>query len=153
MSNMPVYKIRIKEGTFEIELQGDKEWVERKIKEFIAEKKLKTTRLLEAPSESIPETLGEFLDVKGNPRKHTDIVAVFAYWLLKKKGLRLFNVKDIIECYKITRIAKPKNPNQIINANVRRHIFAEADEKKDGLKAWVLTRTGEAYVEQMGRSG
>jgi len=32
---------------------------------------------------------------------------------------------------------------------VTSHLFAEAKEKKDGLKAWVITRTGEEYVEQM----
>jgi hypothetical protein len=28
-------------------------------------------------------------------------------------------------------------------------LFAEAREKKDGLKAWILTRTGEEFVENM----
>jgi len=97
----------------------------------------------------MPETLGEFLDQKGNPSKHTDSMAVFAYWLFKVKKMKSFNVKDIIDCYNKTRKAKPSNPNQIINENVKRRIFAEASEKKDGLKAWVITRTGEEYVEKM----
>jgi hypothetical protein len=142
------YRIKIRKGDFEVEVQGDKIWVESKFKEL-------TTQEVAIPvskkvaTEGIPETLGEFLDQKGNPSKHTDSMAIFAYWLFKVQKAESFNVKDMIDCYDKTRKAKPSNPNQIINQNVQRHIFAEASEKKDGLKAWVITRTGEEFVEQM----
>ena len=97
----------------------------------------------------MPETLGEFLESKGNPEKHTDLVAVYAFWLFKKEGLQSFNVKDIISCYDKTRRAKPKNVNQIINVGVHGNVFSEVKEKKDGLKAWVITKAGENFVNQM----
>jgi len=87
--------------------------------------------------------------MKGNPKKHADATVVFAYWLFKGENMESFNAKDIEECYDRTRKPKPKNINQIINNNVSRHYFAEAKEKKDGFKAWVITRPGEEYVEQM----
>jgi hypothetical protein len=145
----PIYKIRLRKGDFELEVQSnDRDWVETKFQEL---KKQETVvaKVEALEKRHIPETLGEFLDKKGNPQKHTDRVTVFAYWLFKVEKMELFNVKDIIDCYNKTRIPKPSNPNQIINQNVATHIFAETTEKKDGYKAWVITRTGEQYVEQM----
>jgi hypothetical protein len=77
------YKLRFKKGDFEVEAQGDKEWVEKKFSELM-------TKKTNVPSEEnkkdfLPETLGEFLDEKGNPQRHTDVTAVYAYWLFKKK--------------------------------------------------------------------
>jgi hypothetical protein len=142
------YKIRFRKGDFEAEAQGDRDWVERKFKELVSED-FKASLPKELSHGDMTDTLGEFLDIKGNPQKHTDVVAVYAYWLFKKEGFQSFNVKNIIDCYDKTRRAKPKNPNQIINANVSSHLFSEASEKKESLKAWVITRTGEEYVEQM----
>lgn len=147
MDNM-TYKINFRKGDFQVEVQGDKEWVEKKFKELISED-FKASLPKEPAKGGLPETLGEFLDKKGNPKKHTDIIAVYAYWLFKKEGFQSFNVKDIVTCYDATRMPKPTNPNQIINTNVSSHVFAEANEKKDGLKAWVITKTGEEFVEQM----
>ena len=147
MSEM-TYKIKLRKGDFEIELQGDQKWVEDKFKELTGEESpLPVAEKVLA--EGMPETLGEFLDQKGNPKKHTEVVAVFAYWLFKVEKMNSFNVKDIVVCYDSVRKAKPTNPNQIINTDVASHLFAQASEKKEGLKAWILTRTGEEFVEQM----
>jgi hypothetical protein len=143
------YRIKLKKGDFELEVQGDKLWVESKFKQLTTEE-ISILGAREAMPRGMPETLGEFLDQKGNPQKHTDVVAVFAYWLFKVEKMESLNVKDIVECYNKTRKEKPSNPNQIINTNVASHLFAEATEKKDGYKAWVITRTGEEYVEKMG---
>lgn len=141
------YRIKFRKGDFEVEAQGDKEWVEKKVAELISQKS--STFPQGKKDENLPETMGEFLDEKGNPQKHTDVTAVYAYWLFKKEGFSSFNVKDIVDCYDKTRKPKPSNPNQIINTNVSSHLFAEASEKKDNLKAWVITRSGEEYVEQL----
>jgi len=142
------YRIKVRKGDFEVEVQGDKDWVEGKYKELTTQEK--TVSLgVQTAAKGMPETLGELLDLKGNPSKHTDSMAVFAYWMYKVEKKNSFNVKDIIDCYDKTRKAKPSNPNQIINQDVARHIFSEAPEEKDGLKAWVITRTGEEYVEEM----
>lgn len=142
------YRIKVRRGDFEVEVQGDKDWVEGKFTELSAQEAA-IPIAKEVAVRGTPATLGEFLDQKGNPSKHTDTMAVFAYWLFKVEKMQSFNVKDIISCYDKTRKAKSSNPNQIINQNVARHILAEASGEKDGLKAWVITRTGEEYVEQM----
>jgi len=142
------YRIKYRKGDFEVEVQGDKDWVESKFKELTSKEIAIAAE--EAPKiEGMPATLVEFLDMKGNPKKHTDATAVFAYWLFTVEKTQSFKVKDILGCYDRTRKIKPRNLNDIMNTNVKRHIFAEAREKKDGLKAWVITLKGEEYVQQM----
>ena len=126
----------------------DKEWVEDKFEELTSEEPAIITKE-EKKTEGLPETLVEFLEIKGNPKKHVDIAAVFAYWLLKAEKVSVFNGKDIEGLYERTRTTKAKNPSDIIYKNVRKHFFAEVKEGKDGLKAYQLTRKGEEYVEQM----
>ena len=147
MYDMP-YRIRVKKGDLEVEVEGDKQWVEDKFKELTVEKSYAPVAS-EAKTEIIPSTLVEFLEAKGNPQKHTELVIVFAYWLLKVEKMEAFNVKDIISCYDKTRRVKPKNANQIINTDVRSNLLAEASEKKDGYIAWFLTHTGEQVVVNM----
>lgn len=147
MSEMQ-YKIGLRKGDFEVVVEGSREWVEKKFEELISGD-FESSLLEHLQEGGMPETLGEFLDERGNPKKHTDVVVVFGYWLFKKEKAQSFNVKDIVKCYDRTRKPKPTNPNQIINANVATHLFAEASGKKDGLKAWVITRPGEEFVEKM----
>jgi hypothetical protein len=142
------YRIRIKKGDSEIEAEGDKGWVDEKIKELTSEKLF--APIAKEPSvQAMPQSLGEFLELKGNPQKHTELIAVFAYWLLKAEKTATFDVKDIISCYDKTRRVKPSNPNQIINTNVRYNLFSQAGEKKDGFISWFLTDKGEKLVESL----
>jgi hypothetical protein len=148
--NEATYRIKYKKGNFEVEVQGDKEWVEEKFEELTNEEQPISSSIKEEKTvEDLPKTLVEFLEIRGNPKKHTDIAAVFAYWLLKAEKTSIFNGKDMATLYERTRTAKPKNLSDIIYRNVKKHIFAEAKEGKDGYKAYQLTRKGEEYVEQM----
>ena len=142
------YKLKVTKGDFEIEVQGDKQWVEEKFEELTGEEfQIAIAKKIE--TEIIPNTLVEFLEQKGNPQKHTELITAFAYWLYKVEKKESFNVKDIISCYDKTRRVKPKNANQIMNTNVRSNLFAEASEKREGYKAWILTHTGEQIVKDM----
>lgn len=142
------YRIKYRKGSVEIEVQGDKAWVEQKFKELTSKE---IVIVGEEPQkiEGMPGTLGEFLDMKGNPKKHSDTTAVFAYWLLKIEKQQSFNVNDMLECYDRTRRTKPGNIHVTMTTNVKRYVFAEAKEKKDGKKAWIITKKGEEHVEQM----
>jgi len=143
-----LYRIRFRKGDFEVDVQGDKVWVEEKFKELTTMEP--TNVIVEKPKiEGLPNTLGEFLDLKGNPQRHTDVVAIFAFWLFKVEKMQSFNVKDIVVCYDKTRKSKPSNPNMIINQNVSTFLFAEAPDKKDGYKAWIITRKGEEHINTM----
>jgi len=142
------YRIKFRKGDVEIEVQGDKAWVEAKFKELTSKEVTIAGAKIEK-REGLPGTLGEFLDMKGNPKKHTDTTAAFAYWLLKAEEQQMFNVDDMLERYDRTRSTKPGSIHVAMTTNVKRHVFAEATEKKDGKKAWIITRKGEEHVEQM----
>ena len=144
----PNYRIKYRKGDFEVDIQGDKAWVEKKFEELTT-KEITIVGVKASKIEGVPETLGEFLDVKGNPKKHVDITAVFAYWLLKMEKQESFNVDDMLGYYDRTRKTKPGNIHVVMTTNVKRHVFAEAKEKKDAKKAWIITRKGEERVEQM----
>ncbi len=152
------YRIRYKKGDFEVEVQGDKAWVEVKFEEL--KKDVPTKMVPPAPLGSqttpptavdttLPASLVEFIRTKGNPSEHTDIEVLCAYWLLKKENMTSYNATDIQNCYDEARIAKPANINDIMNRIQASGYVMPVKEKKDGKKAWVITGTGEKYAQEM----
>lgn len=151
MSSETTYKIKIRKGDLEIEVQGDKEWVEIKYNE------LKNELDFEAlvPSQDVPSmedkdlpmTLSEFIRSKPNVSSNADEMAVYAYWLYHKKEMSSFNLKDIRACYNETRITVPTNPGQYLGDLQRKGFIKKLDEKKEGMNAYIITPTGENFVE------
>lgn len=138
------YRIKYKKGDFEVDVQGDKAWVETKFKELTAGKVINEG---ERPGmEVLPGSLVEFLKAKGSPIEHNDIVLGFSYWLSKKKGFTSYNAKDIEDCYVEARISKPANINDAMNANQGKG-YLMTTEKKDRRKAWIITQSGEKLVK------
>jgi len=148
MANETNYRLKYRKGDFEVDVQGDKTWVENKFKE-LTEGKLIGLEELPPETKGLPTSLVEFIRAKGNPSKHPDITIVFSYWLHKKEEMSSYNVDDIEKCYDETRISKPKNIGDLMNRVQGKGYLMPASEKKEGKKAWVITRTGEEYVEQM----
>ena len=113
------YRIRLRKANIEIEVEGDKEFVEKHIEELKKEL-LKITE--ETPSQektvsTIVEreekelediSLAEFYKKK-QPKDHNEIVVVFAYWLTVKESKEEFRPKDIEKCYSRIGIKKPTN--------------------------------------------
>lgn len=69
------------------------------------------------------------------------------YYLEHTEGLSSFNVNDLVSVFQSAKEKRPKNMNDAVNKNVARGLLMEAGEKRDGMKAWVLTRSGEQYIE------
>ncbi len=150
------YRIKIKQGEIEIEVEGDKEFVEKHIEEFKKElpriakelpskEKIVSPEIPEKESELEKLSLAEFYKQK-DPKNHNETVVVFAYWLTKKEKKEEFKTKDIGACYDEARISKPKNITQ--------HVQAVASGKKAYLTKgsartyYKLTLTGEEFVEK-----
>lgn len=151
------YRIRYKKGDFEVEVQGDKAWVEEKFEQL--KKDLPSKMVTSGSSTSqtatpiaettaLTDSLVEFLKSKGSPSSHIDVELLFAYWLLKKRNMESYNIVDIQNCYAEARITKPANITDVMNG-LQEKGYAMPKDKKDGKKAWVITGTGEEYVEQM----
>jgi hypothetical protein len=71
------------------------------------------------------------------------------YYLEKYEGLSSFNAKDLADAYRRLKIPKTQNINinyKVIK-NIQQSYMMETKEKKDKQKAWVLTVSGEKYVE------
>ena len=79
---------------------------------------------------------------------HGDRVVGIAYYLYKK-GIDPFNVKDIERMYEEARVSLPKNLSDIIAKQAKKGYFIECKEKKDGLKAWKISKEGIEYIESL----
>lgn len=114
------YRIWIKKGDIEIEVEGDKDFVEKHIKEFkgelqkVTEKALPEEKSVSQVTEKKEEiklenlSLAEFYKMK-QPKDHNETVVVFSYWLMIKEGKEEIRPKDIGECYSKIGIRKPTN--------------------------------------------
>jgi hypothetical protein len=138
------YRLRIRKGDTEIEVDGTED--------FVIEQFDRLSELLEITAdvgkgrEEKRISIREFLDEK-SPHKHTEEIAVFAYYTDKMLFEPYFNVNDINELYSKAKIKGPANINDTINALVKRGILMEVDEEKENLKCWTITRSGIEFVK------
>lgn len=152
------YKIRVRKGDFEVEVEGDKQWVENKFKDLTSEEvvtalKVQVEPMVKAEEKpkvkgELPVSLAEFLKQKGSPQQHKTLVVLFGYWLFHKRNIRTFNLRDISVCYDDARIPESTNTSQIMNLAQADGYFKRVEERKEGLVAWTITPTGEKYVEK-----
>ena len=143
------YRIKYRKGDFEVEVQGDKDWVEKKFEQLVTEKVVPKAVTVTEEAIGLPASLVEFLKQKGEPKKHIDRITVFGYWLFHKKNVRNFNVRDFEKCYSESRITEPSNISDQLNRAQAKGYFRVVDQLKDGLKTWTITLTGERYVDRM----
>ncbi len=111
---------RISELESLFQTKGDSVKKEMSVKEFILSKK---------PKNDVEKTLA------------------IGYYLEKKERLSSFNAKDLEKGFRAAKETVPENINYKVIKNIKKGHMMEAKEKKDKLKAWVLTSTGEEYVE------
>lgn len=95
---------------------------------------------------SLDMDLTEFLAAK-KAATHPDRVVAIAYFVYHTEGGAGVTTQDLTDAYGRARVKKPQNFPDVIAACVRRGRLVEG-ERKDGMKSWVITRTGEGYVEQ-----
>jgi len=147
------YLIRYKKGDIEIEVQGDKDFVEEKFKELLSLKLTASAKeqvgVTRTPADSGKElSLVEFIRNK-NPKSHGDKVLTFAYYLEKFRNFSSFNLDDIEQCYREARIPRTKNFSAYMTQLIRDGLIMDSEEKKDNKKAWILTNRGIEYVEKL----
>ncbi len=93
---------------------------------------------------SMDMELNEFLASK-KIGSHPDRIVAVAYYQLRK-GAGGVTTKDIADAYARARLRKPQNVHDVISTTIRRGFLVDG-EKKDGMRTWVITPTGEAHVE------
>lgn len=83
-----------------------------------------------------------------NIGSHVERSVAIAYYLLHVKKQLTFASRDIDKWYSLAREVKPSNFSDVVAACARRGFFVDTGEKREGLKVWQTTRTGEAFVEK-----
>lgn len=131
-----------------IDLVGDVDEPYRSIAfGVIFEKLLEESRILKPSEAREALQLEEFL-ASLNLRSHTDRCVAIGYYLLHSEEELYFNTKDIIEAYTLSRMPRPTNPTNVADWCAKKGYYTTAISKKEGLKAWSITRKGEEYVKQ-----
>jgi len=151
------YRIRIVKPDFEFEAEGNKAFVMDMLKRFEGgvptsgtssktEKKRPAKDLHKTTGK--PLSVGEFIRQVGT-KKHTESVLAFGYYLEKYTGANEFTAADINSCYYDAKM-EVSNTSQMIIHNIRSQRMMEAKKKRGdkGRKAYVLTRTGEEFIEK-----
>jgi len=88
----------------------------------------------------------EFL-LEKDPKNDMQRTLYLSYWLEKIQGIEAFNVNDLREAFRSARVPVPKNLNDKVNKNISKGYLMDVEADKSGKKMWVLTATGESYVE------
>jgi hypothetical protein len=143
-------RIKYRKGDFEVEIEGDKSWVEAEFRELTEFEPTKPPTAA-SPVTSIPlpqESLADFMKSMESPTKHNAIVVLFGYWLFHKGGQNSFNLKDIEKCCDETRMVESSNTSQYMNDAEDQGYFKRLDEKKDNLTAWTITTDGDKFVDK-----
>jgi hypothetical protein len=70
-----------------------------------------------------------------------------AYFLEHIEKYESVNTDDLKKSFSLAKSPLPSNINDKVNMNIKNAHMMEANEKKDNKKAWVLTATGEQFVE------
>lgn len=89
----------------------------------------------------------EFLMTK-ELKTDTQKTLALGYYLEHIEGIPSFNIDDLVAGFQAAKERRPQNMNDVVNKNIARGFLMDVAEKKDNKKAWVLTSTGEKYVEK-----
>lgn len=98
------------------------------------------------PTTAKPLSIREFFNTKA-PKTSVDAALVIGYYLEKFTEATPFNLDDLNNGYAMAKEKPPLNPSDMILKNARKGYIMEARGKKNGTKSWILTNTGEKYVE------
>ncbi len=94
-------------------------------------------------------SIKEFLLSKKTDNTDNDVkrTLLIAYFFEKFENLSSFNSEDLKNGFRNAKIKIPLNINDKVNINISNGHMMEIQEKKDAKKAWILTATGEKFVE------
>lgn len=90
-------------------------------------------------------SLKEFL-IDHEPSNGVQMTLAIGYFLENHEGMSPFNASDLEQGFRTAREPVPLNINDKANMCVKNGYFMEEKNKKDSMKAWVVTRTGDEVV-------
>jgi len=122
------------------------------IKKKLKDHEERITKLEKFLPETKPERARKKISIKEfilqkNPKGDVQRALAIGYYLEKYEGFSSFNAKDLENGFRDTKEKIPQNVPDKIQMNVRNGHMMKVEEKKDGYKAYVLTNSGEKFVE------
>ena len=157
------YRLRIVRQALEFEAEGDYDFVLEMIKRFIDTESPSVTKSPIATSKTpiakggvvtraiAPEkglSVREFI-LQLESRKHTDLVLAFGYYLEKHSGQHAFAPADLNNLYYEAKL-DTSNTSHMIIQNIKRGYMMDAKKGDEGgKKQYVLTNSGEKYIEEL----
>ena len=91
-------------------------------------------------------SLKEFI-LQKTPHNDVQKTLIVCYYVEKFGKLTSFNIRDIENAFRSAKEPVPDNINYKIIKNIEKGYVMEAAEKRDNIKAWTLTGTGEKIVD------
>jgi len=73
---------------------------------------------------------------------------IISHYLETYENMESVNVDDLAKYFRLAKEPVPGNLNDKINMNIRKGHMTEAAKKKESKKAWVVTNTGEQFIEK-----
>ena len=121
------------------------------IKQILEDHEKRITKL-EKLFETEPDVVNKKLSIQEfillkKPKSDVEKTLVIGYYLEKHASLSSFNAKDLESGFEQAKEGTPDNINYKVIKNIQKGLFREVKEKKDDLKAWNLTNSGERVVE------
>lgn len=91
-------------------------------------------------------SIKEFL-LEHRPSDDVQKTLSIAYYLETYENLTSFNKTDLETGFRSAKEKLPSNMNDKVNMCIKNGHMMDAAEKKDSMKAWVVTSTGEQYFK------
>ncbi len=91
-------------------------------------------------------SIKEFI-IEKSPKGGVNMTLTIGYFLETYEGISPFNKSDLDKGFRNAKEVLPQNINDKVNLCIKKGYIMEAEEKKDSMKSWTLTRSGEQQVE------
>lgn len=130
-------------------MASDKEIIEIKKKLKKHEKrisKLESLFQIEPKFKKKKISIKEFI-LSNKPKDVIQKTLAIGYYLEKYEDFSIFNAKDLESGFRAAKEQVPENINYKVIKNIEKGYIMEAKNKKDKLKAWNLTNSGDKFVE------
>ena len=122
------------------EIKNKIEEHEKRIAEL--ETKLKSEPEIAKKEESIKEFI-----ISKDPQDEIQKTLAICYYLQNYRLMKSLNKKDLEKGFREAKEKVPKNISDTVYRNIQKGFIAEAEEKKDKLRALYITNTGEKFVQ------
>ncbi len=93
------------------------------------------------------QSIREFILTK-NLSTANDHTLALGYYVEQLASQSFFSADDIKAAYRSAKLPGPKNVNDTINKNIVKGFMMESGLRDQPVKTWVLTASGEEYVEK-----